>query len=220
MARPLKNRPFGEIESNILKRLSVVFQDPLPWDPKILRDIVKALLARIGERSPMEQRYLESHIRGIASIEREYTATPNMLRRASERRRGELAVLSEEILGSFYPDALTILRVSPTPRYGHAPDTLEFQQAWLTTYLRKYPLSSPPKYDEVAKWLSKNGVSTFENLVAIPCICSYRSSLDDITEKQMTDCRGPAQLIDLLLAEIHSSSPSAIRKILSHLPTK
>jgi hypothetical protein len=85
VARPLKDRLFGDKKENVLDRLSRVVDDPVPHDPRLLRRVIDALLQRIHKRSPREALFLTGHIRHLAAVEREFLVPPDKQAKIMER---------------------------------------------------------------------------------------------------------------------------------------
>jgi hypothetical protein len=216
MARPLKPRPLDDSARNVLDRLSKVAHDPLPHNPEILRLLIQALLQRISRRSPKEALFLEGYIRSIASVEREFMLSPEERTRLIELVGPEKAGNGDDLMRSFLETMLPDICAAPTPKGPHDPETLTFQQAWLTAFLQSHPVSVRHRLDEFHSWLQQHDKTIQEYLAHLPCFCEYQESLGGLTKDDLTDCTGPAQLIDIILATLHGSTRAAVRKILSH----
>jgi hypothetical protein len=226
VARPLDKRPVGETEKNTWTTFARVARDPLPHDPERLRRIVEALLSRFERRNPREARSLLSHIHWLAGTERRFPlhsaeehATASAPRQRLLKKADRLA---KELLQSADEEVLDILRHAGVPRSNHAADTLRFQRDLLSEFLRiqPYPMIRTTRDEALKGWMRKNASRIWEVLSKLPCYCTYRESYHGLLEGDLSNCLGPAPLIELILAELHRSTRSAIRKVLSHPNTR
>ena len=223
MARPLDKRPVGETEKDTWTTFARVAPDPLPHDPERLRRIVRALLGRFESKvSKEEALYLQSHIHRLAGTEdrfpihsaEEYaTASPQRQRLLKKADR-----LTKQLLQSADEEVLDILRHSRSPRSNHAADTLRFQRDLLTEFMKvqPYPVIRTTRDNALRGWMQNSASRIWDVLSKLPCYCTYRESFHGLLEGDLNNCRGPAPLIDVILAELHNSTRAAIRKILSH----
>ncbi|GKS58533.1 hypothetical protein YTPLAS18_20600 [Nitrospira sp.] len=216
MARPLKKRVFDESAENVLARLTSVVSDPLPQQTVTLRLLLEALLRRIANRNPKEALFLRGHIRSIASVEKEFVLPSDERERLISIVGREMVQIGDDLYESYMTEILPVLCSAPVPKGAHGSDTLVFQRTWLTSFLQSHPVSGRARYNEYYAWLKRHRKTIHRTLSAIPCFCAYRNSLDGITDDDLLERTGPAQLIDIILAELHRSTPAAIRKVLSH----
>jgi hypothetical protein len=225
MTRPLDKRPFGETEKDTWMTFARVAGDPFPHDPERLRKIVEALLRRIERRNHREARYLLSHIHRLAGIEHRFplhSAQEHATASASRQRLlKEADRLAKEILKSVDVDVLDVICNAGIPRSNHAADTVRLQRDLLTEFLRRepYPMIRTTRDEALKGWMRKNVSRIWKVLADLPCYCTYCESYRELLEADLSNCLGPAPLIDVILAKLHASSEAAIRKILSHTQT-
>lgn len=227
MARPLKIRRVGEIEKGTWQTFAEATRDPLPHDPARLRNIVSALLIRFENRySNKESVFLRSHIQRLAGVERRFPIYSEKDSASTSAQRRTLIEEANRIATKLYQsaekDVLDILRNGDVPRSPHADDTIIFQRDLLTEFLKlnPYPKIRTTRDRAVKAWLRKNASPIWTVLNKLPCFCTYRGTYEGLQELDLESCMGPANLIHLLLAELHCSTASAIRKVLSHFNSR
>jgi len=222
VTRPLDKRPFGEMEKDTWMTFAGVTGDPLPHDPERLRKIVEALLSRIERRNQKEARYLLGHIQRLAGIEHRFPlrSTKEYATASAPRQRllKEADKLAKELLKSADAEVLGVICNAVVPRSKHDADTLRLQRDLLTEFLRihPYPMIRTTRDEALRGWIQKNVSRIWNVLADLPCYCTYLESYRGLLEADLSNCLGPAPLIDVILAKLHDSSEAAIRKILTH----
>jgi hypothetical protein len=164
--------------------------------------VAERLLRRIANNSKKEARYLRSVIDEMVRAERLYFT--------AEEEADE-----ERWLIKFFQLA-DDLKNGPVPEIDHYSNILLDQRKWLNAYYTEYQLktSLPPR--QYIAWISKHSKKLHEGLRGLSCLCEYRKSFDKITEEDLYNCHGLADLTNILLAELHRSSPSSVARYLSH----
>lgn len=209
MARPLKAR-MGEAQHFAMAEYIRSAKAPYPSEPRLLQAIVRALLFRLKLHDPTDARFRSVLIRTFAIFERHKENPPVM-------RDGTRGPNTPKHIAEAYTGLYRRLLMSSMPRrQPHLRETLLLQRDWLTQYLQKVRNWDDISYRRLRVWLRKNGSAVYRVASSVPCICAYRDSLDGLTDDDLVKVRGASELIVLLLAELHTSTPAAIRKILSH----
>lgn len=225
MARRLKDRPLTEGEKAFQWFSTLGAQHKYFQTPFLANGTIVALLGRIARRSPKEARWLKREIKLLVAAEWNINPSPE---EAEEFRKNPTQVLStglaalpsRVILDKICKARLLSIVSDKVPREDHDRFTIADQRKWLTRYLYEQPIKPSASPRQYKTWLIKHWQALYKGLKDFDCLCEYRSSLDGIAESDLRDCRGPAILIEILLAELHRSTPSAMRKVLSHSTRK
>lgn len=213
MANRLKKRPMGEADEALHWFEGLVATNKNFETRSLCNQVIFALLSRIKLRSHKEARFLRRRIHLLAALERcvmpsaesveelvtgkELTPTPTAL---------NLSQLAEDLLRAIVHGKV--------PRSHHDRHTLSDQRNWLTKYFGDHPVAPSLSSRRYHTWLKEHAKPLHEGLSRFYCLCEYRTSFDDITENKLWDCHGPGNLLELLLAELHRSTPSAVHKAL------
>jgi hypothetical protein len=234
--RPLKSRPWTEAEQAWQWAHSLADQRPL-FDGLMLSNLViSALVTWIRRKNPKAARFLMQKIKTVTAMERclqvDAQLAPSLslppvppsgltinvdelLRRGVY---GESLAPSERSMVNELMALLREIVMANVPNENHARRTLSDQQKWLTYYFEKHPVRLLRSDSTYKVWLDTHGEARYQSLCSFECLCTYRASLNEITEhqkKDLTNCKGLAPLIDILLAELHQWTPSGVRRYLS-----
>lgn len=215
MGRRIKQRPWTEDEKAYKQVLELSSQiGRLPETGFLCRLLIAALLGRFSKKNPKEARYLRRSIALLAGAEKQI---PTL----SEKQLEEYAADPPSFALTFeslYRQLLLNVITGKVPRVDHDVYTLSDQRKSLNEYMAKNPVKSSASFQDYKRWLSFHSQTLYDQLSFFPCLCEYRESFNLITtnEKDLFNCHGPADLTCIILAELHRTTSSAIRKILSH----
>lgn len=220
MARRLKQRPTSEADQVFHGFVGLTADKMVLESPRLCNLVIAALLSRTNKKCPKEARYLHRQVRLLASLEKllppscewAYVFNANQ-----EPIPTATAVQAEQLAKGL----LRSIVFDKVPRADHDKYTLLDQRKGLIKYFEDNPVSSSLSPRQYKTWLMKHGQHIHTRLSVWPCLCEYRASFDDITEHTLRNCRGAAQgcrgpgdLVSVILAELHRMTPQAVSKIL------
>lgn len=215
MGRRLRQRPWTEGEHAYKQALDLSRQiGRLPETASLCRLVIAALLGRTSKKNPKEARYLKQSIALLAGVEK---TIPTLSQEQLEEYATDPPSFALRFESIFRQLLLNIIN-SKVPRNDHDVYTLSDQRKSLNEYMAQHPVKSSASFQDYKRWLAFHSQMLYDQLGFFPCLCEYRESFKLITtnEKDLFDCHGPADLTFIILAELHQTTPSAIRKILSH----
>jgi hypothetical protein len=186
----------------------------MPETAFLCRLLIAALLGRIGKRNPKEARFLRQMIALLAGAERQMPALSDKQREEFAADPPGFALTFESIYRQLLLDVIT----SKVPRKDHDVYTLSDQRKALNEYMNHHPIKPSASFQDYKRWLAFHSPKLYDHLSFFPCLCEYRESINQITsnEQDLFNCHGLADLTYIILAELHQTTASAIRKALSH----
>lgn len=170
--------------------------------------LIVSLLERLNQRDPREAQYCEQVIAAIANLEAARFVTPDRI--------------EEEIRLQFR----NLIYGKPS-RATHHIGTIQSQHGAVLDYLRqqKYPLHA--NHDKTReKWLETHWTRLMDVISIIPCPCIYTSRSLSFVEfietvkrftcekKRQYRLHSQADTTDLIIANLHSTSPLNIERLL------
>ena len=210
MARQLKKRPWSEGENAYQWFQNLVAKDKTFQTAFLSNIVIAALLGRIGAKKPKEARFLKQTLALLAAAERITPPAPQ----AVADLAGGTPTPTMKILNELCMGLLETIRWGSVPRAAHDLRTVSDQRKRLLEYFEGHEVQPSLTARQYKTWLMAHGNSLYEPLTSFDCLCRYCPSLDGITEDDLWDCRGPGTLIEIVLAKLHRSTRSYMRKLL------
>lgn len=205
---PRKVRVARHISDDFIAKFREVERDAIPHNPVFLRMIVWALLARTKQRSPAEARFLKYFVQTFAVLERE---NPFILVKFMQNDpEDEVGRALKEVIEA----GLQTLIYRKVGRSQHHLPILRLQRELLAQYINQHPY--PQQVRQRESWLHEHSGPIWNRLSPLKCMCSYPDSLSGSLQDDLNWSRTPGQVIYLLLADLHQSTPDQIKKLLSH----
>ena len=193
---PRKPKPLLPVDDDLRTALIQSDQRLLPRNPALLKLIVHALLYRIRQGDAKEEKFLRLFVRGISMAEA-------LAMRDEVHRKLLTRYLALDVYGLLHDK----------PRADHHVPTLRIQQTLLIEYFESNGFRSNAT-EQINTWLQRRVHEIWELIKPFPCLCNYRDSLNDMNLEKPTPTETFAELIRLILAELHVSTPENIRKLL------
>ncbi len=210
MARPRKSTNLqltGE-EFRAFRAYGFTSDDPLPDDPDLLKAIITAFLNRFNRRSTAEARQLMVYVQSLAEHESDWSQrpTPTGLRSGLEwqqYRERRIRLLEEIVWGK-------------VTKATHFNETVCMQQGVLDVYLAQHSTYRECRNVATrAAWLKEHEADLIGLLVRYPCFHEYGDALDlnRPLKKKLEEATTPGKFRDLILANVHNTTPAQIAKI-------
>jgi hypothetical protein len=209
MGRRLRNRPRTDEERAWHQIESFSAEgSAFPSKPIILRWVILALLGRIAGKNIKEARFLFKHISFLSGYEH------LLCQVLMDREPSEVPASYNQIFNVL----IKTIATCKVPQVDHDWHTLSDQRKILIELYQEYPIGKSHSGRQYQNWLAKHSEEAYSRLSACRCLCQYRKSFAEIEREELLDrkCRGAAEFTYLLLAHMHQTTPSAIRKKLSH----
>jgi len=191
MGRPIKKRVR---EGRIRYKLEHFIDCPnfLPQDSIILQRAMTTLLNNVYELDPKRGMRCSAFLKMIAVSEE-----------MGDRDEDWIKQLSDCL------DA-------PEDRHDHLPMAFDLQHEWLRRYLtnNSYP-PKPTTFRSCTEWFDTHKSKISNSLRAVPCLCYYSLDFDSIDFKKFPKCYSRSELLHLILAALHGTTPAAIQKQMS-----
>jgi len=213
MAKHLKKRPVSEAEEG-LHWFEKLGADKRAFSNTFLANVViEALILRIKRQRPKEARFLRRLIYHLRAGDECFVISSENLEEF--KRTGSLPMKpTHQKLTELLLDRLRTMVHGKVPRDDHDRYTIHDQRNRINKYFEDHPVAPSLSAREYKTWLMKHGEKLREILGEYPCLCEYRSSFEGINEVSLLACRGPGELTGIILAELHESTPEAMRKAL------
>ena len=207
--RPLNLPKISDAEWEKHALVAAASRDPIPHDPTLLRAIVRALLTRIDKKAPREAAWIKGIVQELAAME--YDAL--------------LAQASDEEKTGIHDGFLELIQSSGPGWRTHDAEIVKVQRRVLVIFVSLNPYPTGPS--ERWGWIVKHGGEIMKLIAGLPCLCRYerdwKGLKDGVPIKgkgrkaarlEPGHCRTPGEIIDLLLAYVHNTTPQNIQKLL------
>jgi hypothetical protein len=193
--------------------------DPLPHDSDSLRAIVKAIVGRLEPREQFYIKHILQRVAGCDQISEFDLIAPNY--------RWE----------KVYIPYLAIIAKSKPPRVGHSVHYIRLQRDLLSNYLpynnlnSPYPTESP---NERWPWVKEHWPHILSCIAGFLCYHDYNTELatddenpndskgkvryDKLSPGTVLGCTTDGQILHLILAHLHGTTPAYIEKLLKPGP--
>ena len=193
---PRKPKPLLQLDDRLRAALVLTDQYTFPKNPALLKLIAQALLYRIRQRDPKEEKFLRLFVRGVSM---------------SEELASKHQAFRKYFGKSLVANLSRLIQKRPRPEH-HVP-TLRIQQTLLIDYLKSNNFQAKG-VEQIKDWLHERVQEMWELIKPYPCFCNYRRTLADMDLDKPVRTETLTQLIRLILAELHFSTPENIRKLL------
>lgn len=196
--KPLRHKLITSDREKWLKAFEETKAPPgfnLPSDPRILRDLLWAVLRRIKVKDPQLFKILNAVTSEVTAIERYLKNVPQ------GTERDQIA----------WEMGLLIGNIASGKRHNqtHAPECLKVQRDHLAAYIKKNPVRRMRSEQVQARVLKNWAEPILKKISVLPCYCRQSRS-GEFQVKTLT----PAVIIHGCLAHLHGTTPKNIEKLL------
>lgn len=219
MARQLKKRSLSEGDKAFQWFQGLGAKTKWFQTPSLANIVIASLLHRIGSKNPKERRFLKRTISLLIAAEQIANPSPQAI---AEIKAGKPVTPTPTMLRQeeLIRGLMRSICKGSVPRLDHDRHTLRDQRISLGKYFDDHPVAPSLSARKYNNWLKEHAQRLYDILSEHPCLCEYRTSFGDITEDTLWNCHGPGDLILILLAVLHRSTPQGVRQALKRSPAR